>query len=91
MNECRARLSLRLTCPFRVRFTSRVGRQVREGILRFALAGSWPVVIPTGASPVEIRELRSNFSLMPNVARHRKKTLNRQAVEICKQVAVLMV
>ena len=41
----------------------RAGRKVGEGI--FALAGSWSVVIPTGASPVEIRKHRSYFSLIP--------------------------
>ena len=48
-----------LSCPL----ASRVGRRVGEGI--FALAGSWSVVIPTGASPSEIGKHRSCFSLIP--------------------------
>ena len=42
----------------------------------YALAGSWPVVIPTGASPAEIGKHRSYFSLTtpydtPNYSRRR--------------------
>ncbi len=52
--------------PLSFPLASRVGRRVEEGI--FALPGSWPVVIPTGASPAEIGKHRSYFSPVPKVA-----------------------
>ncbi len=50
----------------------RVGRIAGEGI--FALAGSRPDVIPTGASPAEIGKRRSCFSLIPKLASRHSQT-----------------
>ena len=49
------------------RLAKRVGKKAWKG--RFALAGSWPFVIPTGASPVEIHDNEIVFrsSLSPGV------------------------
>ena len=52
--------------PLSFPLASRVGRRVGEGI--FALPGSWPAVIPTGASPAEIGKHRSYFSPVPKAA-----------------------
>ena len=49
--------------PLSFPLASRVGRRVGEGI--FALPGSRPVVIPTGASPAEIGKHQSYFPSDP--------------------------
>ena len=75
--------------PLSFPLAKRVGRRVGEGI--FALAGSWPVVIPTGASPAEIGKHRNYFSLKPKtittaILAWSARKMSRQGAEIAAEL-----